>query len=69
MYAKSYNAETKKLSMITVQQFGEGGKLQQVENADTAVWNGQYWVMQNAGKVLFGNPLWRRLIINWIIWF
>ena len=47
MYAKSYNAETKKLSMITVQQFGEGGKLQQVENADTAVWNGQYWVMQN----------------------
>ncbi|MDU2569291.1 MAG: LptF/LptG family permease [Veillonella sp.] len=30
MYAKSYNAETKK-----------------VENADTAVWNGQYWVMQN----------------------
>lgn len=31
MYAKSYNAETKKLSMITVQQFGEGGKLQQVE--------------------------------------
>lgn len=47
MYAKSYNAETKQLSMITVQQFGEGGKLQQVENADTAVWNGQYWVMQN----------------------
>ena len=47
MYAKSCNAETKKLSMITVQQFGEGGKLQQVENADTAVWNGQYWVMQN----------------------
>ena len=47
MYAKSYNAETKMLSMITVQQFGEGGKLQQVENADTAVWNGQYWVMQN----------------------
>ena len=34
MYAKSYNAETKQLSMITVQQFGEGGKLQQVENAD-----------------------------------
>lgn len=31
MYAKSYNAETKQLSMITVQQFGEGGKLQQVE--------------------------------------
>ena len=47
MYAKSYNAETKQLSMITVQQFGEGGKLQQVENADTAIWNGQYWVMQN----------------------
>ena len=47
MYAKSYNAETKQLSMITVQQFGEGGKLQQVENADTAIWNGQYWIMQN----------------------
>ena len=30
-----------------MQQFGEGGKLQQVENADTAIWNGQYWVMQN----------------------
>ena len=47
LYAKSYDAETKQLSMITVQQFGEGGKLQQVENADTAIWNGQYWVMQN----------------------
>ena len=42
LYAKSYDAETKQLSMITVQQFGEGGKLQQVENADTAIWNGQY---------------------------
>ena len=50
MYAKSYNAETKQLSMITVQQFGEGGKLQQVENADTAIWNGQYWIMQNGIK-------------------
>ncbi len=47
MYAKHYNSETKELSMITVQQFGEGGKLQQVENADSAVWNGQYWVMHN----------------------
>ena len=39
--------------MITVQQFGEGGKLQQVENADTAVWNGQYWVMQTALFMIF----------------
>ncbi len=47
MYAKHYDSSTKVLSMITVQQFNAKGELTQVENADTANWNGQYWIMHN----------------------
>ena len=47
MYAKHYDSESKKLSMITVQQFNDKGELQQVENAENAEWNGQVWVMHS----------------------
>ena len=64
LYAKSYDAETKQLSMITVQQFGEGGKLQQVENADTAIWNGQYWVMPVSYTHL--DVYKRQVLVRWL---
>ena len=41
------HSESKKLSMITVQQFNDKGELQQVENAENAEWNGQVWVMHS----------------------
>lgn len=44
MYAKEYDAKSKTLTQITVQIFDKG-QLQQVENADKAKWNGQYWIM------------------------
>ena len=44
MYAKKYDADTKKLSQVTIQNFTDGD-LTQVENAETADWNGQYWIM------------------------
>ena len=44
MYAKEYNSTSKTLKQITVQTFDKG-VLQQVENADEAEWNGQYWIM------------------------
>ena len=47
MYARSYHAETTQLSMVTVPQFCEGGKLHHVDKADNAIWNGQYWVVQS----------------------
>ena len=47
MYAKHYDSESRKLSMITVQQFNDKGELQQVENAENAEWNGQVWVMHS----------------------
>lgn len=46
MYARTFNNQTKQLKMITVQQFSNGN-LTQVENADTADWNGQNWIMHN----------------------
>lgn len=46
MYARKYDSKTKLLSTITVQQF-TNGELTQVENASTATWNGQYWVMHD----------------------
>ncbi len=46
MYARSYDSTTKQLKLITVQQF-TNGELTQVENADTAVWNGQNWIMHS----------------------
>ena len=45
MYAKKYDSAEKKLSQISVQMFDEQGNLAQVENADEAEWNGQYWIM------------------------
>ncbi|WP_301859842.1 LptF/LptG family permease [uncultured Megasphaera sp.] len=44
MYARQYNAETKELRDITVQEF-ENDVLMRVEKADRADWNGSKWVM------------------------
>lgn len=46
MYAREYNADTKQLKGITVQQFSNGN-VSQMENAQTAKWTGQYWIMYN----------------------
>ncbi len=44
MYARQYDANTKQLKDITVQEF-ENDTLIRVEQADRADWNGQKWVM------------------------
>ncbi len=44
MYARQYNADTKELRDITVQEF-ENDVLMRVEKADRADWNGSKWVM------------------------
>ncbi len=46
MYARTFDATTKQLKLITVQQF-TNGNLTQVENANMAEWNGQYWIMHD----------------------
>jgi len=45
MYAKRFDSESKKLEQITIQQFDGNGNLTQIENADTADWDGQNWIM------------------------
>lgn len=47
MYARQYDANTKQLKDITVQEF-ENDTLMRVEQADRADWNGQKWVMHEA---------------------
>ena len=44
MYARQYDANTKQLKDITVQEF-ENDTLMRVEQADRADWNGQKWGM------------------------
>ncbi|KMO86993.1 permease [Megasphaera cerevisiae DSM 20462] len=44
MYARQYDAETRELRDITVQEF-ENDVLMRVEKADRADWNGTKWVM------------------------
>ena len=44
MYARQYDANTKQLKDITVQEF-ENDTLMCVEQADRADWNGQKWIM------------------------
>lgn len=46
MYARQYNAETKMLTDITVQEF-ENDVLARVEKAEWADWNGTKWVMHD----------------------
>ena len=46
LYARRFDASTKELSMITVQQFTDN-ELTQIENADRAVWQGGNWIMKN----------------------
>lgn len=44
MYARRFNAETKELFLVTVQQFSNGN-LTHIENAGKATWDGQNWIM------------------------
>ena len=44
MYARQYDAESRQLKDITVQEF-ENDQLKRVEQADRADWNGQKWIM------------------------
>lgn len=47
MYARKFDNTTKILSNITVQEFDATGAVKQVENAVTASWNGDKWIMHN----------------------
>ena len=44
MYARQYDATSRELKDITVQEF-ENDQLMRVEQADRADWNGQKWIM------------------------
>ena len=46
MYAKRYDSTTKLINGVTAQLF-INGEVTQIEHADTATWNGTYWVMHN----------------------
>lgn len=46
-YARRFDAETQQLQGVTMQEFGEDGKVKHVENADFADWDGKTWVMHN----------------------
>ena len=46
MYAKRYDSTTKLINGVTAQLF-TNGEVIQIEHADTATWNGTYWVMHN----------------------
>lgn len=46
MYARSFDASTKELSTITVQQF-TNGELSRIENANKAIWDGDQWIMKD----------------------
>ena len=46
MYARQFNAETKELHTITLQEF-ENDVLKRVENADHAVWDNGKWIMKD----------------------
>lgn len=46
MYAKRYDSTTKLINGVTAQLF-TNGEVTQIEHADTATWNGTYWVMHN----------------------
>lgn len=46
MYARKFDATTKELTTVTVQQF-TNGTLSQIENANRATWDGEYWIMHD----------------------
>ena len=47
LYARTYNADSQRLEGITLQDFGDDGKVSHVENADYAEWSGEEWTMYN----------------------
>lgn len=46
-YARRFDADTQQLQGLTLQEFGQDGKVTHVENADYADWNGSVWTMHN----------------------
>ncbi len=47
VYAREYNSETQKMMGVTMQDFNREGKVQLVENAEYAEWNGNLWTLHN----------------------
>ena len=47
VYAREYRAGDETLQGVTMQEFGEGGKLTHVENAAYAEWRNDVWVMHD----------------------
>ena len=47
VYARSYDAEQERLTGISLQVFGDDGKVTHVENAEYAEWTGTEWIMHN----------------------
>lgn len=46
-YARRYDAATQQLQGLTLQEFGDDGKVAHVENAEYADWDGSVWTMYN----------------------
>lgn len=45
VYAREYDAEHEKLNGVTMQEFNDEGKITHVENAETAEWQTDRWIM------------------------
>lgn len=47
VYARLYDAETERLTGVTMQEFNDAGDVSHVENAEYAQWSGSSWTMYN----------------------
>ncbi|WP_366934358.1 LptF/LptG family permease [Selenomonas sp.] len=47
LYARRYDADTETLQGLTLQEFGDDGKVKHVENADYAEYGEKQWTMHN----------------------
>ena len=45
VYARAYDAEQQRLTNVSLQVFGDDGKVSHVENAEYAEWTGKEWIM------------------------
>nr|WP_325191248.1 LptF/LptG family permease [uncultured Selenomonas sp.] len=45
LYAREYDAATQRLTGVSLQVFGDDGKVSHVENAEYAEWTGAEWIM------------------------
>ena len=47
VYARAYDAEQQRLTNVSLQVFGDDGKVSHVENAEYAEWTGKEWIMHS----------------------